>query len=65
MQWQYRVVKLAVGRCLSPGSSVDPVQQVLDEMGSEGWELVSVSDTALTQRVSDELLLFFKRPGER
>lgn len=33
----------------------------MNQMGSEGWELVSVMDTNWGQGATNEIILFFKR----
>jgi hypothetical protein len=62
MRWEYRILKVAIGGFLGPQSDMDKLEAVLDQLGLDGWELVSVEDTSMQRGVSDDLLLFFKRP---
>jgi hypothetical protein len=65
MRWQYRILKIGIGGFLGPQTDMDKLEGVLDQLGQEGWELVSVEDTSMQRGVSDDLLLFFKRPREQ
>ena len=64
MRWQYKVVKISIGGFLGPQTSMEKLEAVLDQLGQDGWELVDVEDTSAERGVSDDLLLFFKRPLE-
>jgi hypothetical protein len=62
MRWQYRVIKISIGGFVGPHTSMEKLEAVLDQLGQDGWELVNVEDTSVQRGVSDDLLLFFKRP---
>lgn len=64
MRWEYRVIKVGIGGFLGPQTSMEKLEAVLDQLGQDRWELVSVEDTSVQRGVSDDLLLFFKRPRE-
>lgn len=62
MRWQYRVIKIGIGGFLGTQTTMEKLEAVLDQLGQDGWELVNVEDTSVQRGVSDDLLLFFKRP---
>jgi hypothetical protein len=57
------MMRVEVGKFLGPDVPADKIQRALDEIGADGWELVSVVDTNMHRGASDELLFFFKRPA--
>lgn len=61
-RWEYRVVKLGIGGFTGPKVDTPKLERALDELGGDGWELVSTLDTNIAQGSSDELVLFLKRP---
>jgi hypothetical protein len=61
-KWEYQVMKVQVGRLLGPKVDADELVGALDELGAEGWELVSAIDTTIHKGSSDEIVLFLKRP---
>lgn len=60
--WEYRVLKVEIGRFTGPKVDVSTLEAALDTLGAEGWELVSTMDTNIAKGASDELVLFMKRP---
>lgn len=56
-RWSYKVVELPLK--LFGGKLGDRVQQELDKLGPQGWELVSVVQAA----PADTLRLFLKKAG--
>lgn len=60
--WEYKTVKLKLRGILGGKFREDEVSQVLNENGSEGWELVSTLSTALYQGRTQNAALIFKRP---
>jgi len=60
--WEYRVLKVEIGRFTGPKVDISKVEATLDRLGAEGWELVSTLDTNIAKGASDELVLFLKRP---
>ena len=63
MQWEYRTVKLEAKGWLM-GGRVDEGQldNMLNELGRSGWELVSAFDTNMNQGQTRDVLVIFKRP---
>ena len=58
MKWNYTI-------CRSD-EDLDGIQRSLDELGQDGWELVSVTLQSLVdenEQTFDQYTLFFKRPG--
>jgi hypothetical protein len=58
MKWNYTI-------CRSD-EDLDGIQRSLDEMGDDGWELVSVTHQSLVDEhdeAFDQYTLFFKRPA--
>ncbi|WP_322905859.1 DUF4177 domain-containing protein [Paenibacillus campi] len=61
IQWEYKTVKLATGGFLGGKVDEHELESVLNNLGFEGWELVSSFDTAMTQGSSRDIILVFKR----
>jgi hypothetical protein len=57
--WQYKVVPLKAQVDVWGRLKPDAVQHALDEMGRQGWELVSLLQPYGTRAPT----LFFKRPA--
>lgn len=58
MKWDYTI-------CRSD-EDLDAIQASLDELGRDGWELVSVTQQSLideNEQAFDRYTLFFKRPS--
>jgi hypothetical protein len=63
--WNYKTVKIsAEGWFL--GGKLDTVEfdKLLNELGAEGWELVSILTTAQLYGASRDIAAVFKRPSE-
>ncbi|MDF2716895.1 MAG: hypothetical protein K0R28_3820 [Paenibacillus sp.] len=60
-QWEYKTFKYQTGGFL--GGKVDPeeFEAELNRYGSQGWELVSCFDTAISQGQSRDVIVVFKR----
>jgi len=59
MKWNYTIYR--------SDEDLDGIQRGLDEMGQDGWELVSVTHQSLVdenEQAFDQYTLFFKRPAE-
>ena len=59
MKWNYTIYQ--------SDEDLDAIQRSLDEMGLDGWELVSVTHQSLVdenEQAFDQYTLFFKRPAE-
>jgi hypothetical protein len=57
VQWEYRVVPFR-------NSEVIQMQNVLDDFGRAGWELVTMTTTVRVYAVGNELVAVFKRPTD-
>jgi hypothetical protein len=58
MKWNYTIYR--------SDEDLDAIQRSLDDMGLDGWELVSVTDQSLVDendQAFDRYTLFFKRPA--
>jgi Domain of unknown function (DUF4177) len=61
-RWEYRVVALNGAKAPMPGNK-PLVEILLDEVGAEGWELVSVLALELEGPTNqDSAAFYFKRP---
>ena len=59
MKWTYTIYR--------SDEDLDGIQKGLDQMGDQGWELVSVTHQSLVdenEEAFDQYTLFFKRPAE-
>ncbi len=61
MQWEYKTIKLGTTGFF--GGKLDTVEldQGLNELGSQGWELVAAFDTNEAQGRTRDVVLIFKR----
>jgi hypothetical protein len=58
MKWNYTICKT--------DEDLDGIQRNLDELGQDGWELVSVTCQSLmdeNEEAFDQYTMFFKRPA--
>ena len=58
MKWNYTIYR--------SDEDLDAIQRSLDDMGLDGWDLVSVTDQSLVDendQAFDRYTLFFKRPA--
>ncbi|MEW4369570.1 DUF4177 domain-containing protein [Paenibacillus kandeliae] len=60
-QWEYKTIKLEPGGFLGGKVDMDELQGTLNDLGFDGWELVSSFDTTISQGSSREVILIFKR----
>ena len=62
-QWEYKTIKVeAKGFFLGGVLDVSAFDGKLNELGRDGWELVSSFDTNMYQGSSREVVAVFKRP---
>ena len=64
MKWEYKAVKLdASGVWLSQGQVDEAgLESVLNQLGGQGWELVSAFDTSRGGGGTRDVILLLKRP---
>jgi len=57
MQWEYRIERLKPEKDWGADEKIEPLQECLDKMGRDRWELINVSHDE-----GPPYVLFFKRP---
>ena len=67
MKWQYRTVALSIPRGLAlftAGGQVEDeeITRALNQLGRDGWELVSAFTTACEGGATDRVVCILKRP---
>jgi hypothetical protein len=64
MKWEYLTVMLAAkGFWLGGKLDGEAFTGKLNELGEQGWELVSVFDTTMYDGETRDVVAVFKRPG--
>lgn len=60
-QWEYKTIKYKTGGFL--GGKVDPLEfeEILNQYGYDGWELVSSFDTSMGEGTTRNVIAIFKR----
>ena len=63
MKWEYRTIKLAATGFLM-GGKIDEVKldQMMNDLGAQGWELASAVDTNEAYGSTRDVVVIFKRP---
>ena len=61
-RWEYNTVIFESKWFVSGRLDGERFQAKLDELGREGWELVSVFDTNIHEGVTAQVVAVFKRP---
>ena len=57
-RWEYKIVNVRSEQYrLDPNAAVD-----LTELGSQGWELVSITSVNFKSGATDNIAMVFKRP---
>ena len=63
-RWAYKTVKMETKGMLGGVVDTDKFDTMLNELGAQGWNLVSVFDTNMAaQGATREVVAVFKRPG--
>jgi hypothetical protein len=63
MKWEYNLFSLRIGGFFATDDlDAAGLNQKLNLMGNEGWELVSVFDTHVDHGRTRDVLVVFKRP---
>lgn len=65
MTWDYTTFMLAATGMLGGNVDGDALTGKLNELGSEGWELVAMFDTNMTHGRTREVVAVLKRPRGR
>lgn len=61
MTWEYKTLVLSVAGFMAPKVNVPNVEAAMNELGRDGWELVSALDTNAGHGSSCHLVAIFKR----
>lgn len=63
MKWEYRTIKLAATGFLM-GGKIDEAKldQMMNDLGDQGWELASAVDTNEAYGSTRDVVVIFKRP---
>jgi hypothetical protein len=65
MKWEYMTVLFkATGFWLGGKLDGEAFNSKLNELGADGWELVSVFDTNMLQRETRDVIAVLKRPRQ-
>ncbi|MCZ6855707.1 MAG: DUF4177 domain-containing protein [Gammaproteobacteria bacterium] len=62
-QWEYRTAKVRAGGVFSTKIDDLDMEDYMNELGVEGWELVSAISPVMAGGYSKEVILMFKREG--
>ncbi len=61
MTWEYKTVALAAHGFLGGKLDMGRFEEMLNQFGSKGWELVNVFDTNKLQGQTRDVIAVFKR----
>jgi hypothetical protein len=61
MQWEYKTIKLGTTGFFGGNLDETALDQGLNQLGSQGWELVAAFDTNQSQGVTRDVVIIFKR----
>ena len=62
MRWEYKTVKLATTGFLGGKFDAEQLDRYMNELGSQGWELVTGFDTNKSYGETRDVVVIFKRP---
>jgi hypothetical protein len=60
--WEYKTIKVDTKGALGGILDVDQFDGLLNQLGAQGWEMVSTFDTNQSYGASREAIAVFKRP---
>ena len=60
-QWEYTTIKMDTTGFLGGLVDLQALEASMNELGSQGWELVCAFDTNQSQGASREVIAIFKR----
>ncbi len=60
-RWEYQTIRFEVKGVMGGILDIDAFQEELNQMGQEGWELVTCFDTNMSQGQSRYVIAVFKR----
>jgi hypothetical protein len=62
MQWEYKTIKLQTKGFLGGKFDEAALDEFMNQLGSEGWELVTGFDTNQNYGQTRDIVVIFKRP---
>ena len=62
MRWQYKTIKLATSGFLGGKFDEQKLDSFMNELGQQGWELVTGFDTNKAYGETRDVVVVFKRP---
>jgi hypothetical protein len=65
MTWEYKTITVSIAGFMFPKFDAASVESGMNELGREGWELVTAFDTNAGAGASYQLVAIFKRPITR
>ena len=63
MAWEYKVLKVPVHGMFKPNVNAESIDQTLDQLGYQDWELVSAVGVQTGNGATIEIVLMLKRPA--
>lgn len=62
MNWEYTTIKLAPTGFLGGAVDDTALEEMLNELGGQGWELTTAFDTSQAYGRTRDVVMIFKRP---
>ena len=62
MRWEYKTIKIATSGFAGGKLDENAFTAYMNDLGDQGWELVSAFDTNLTYGATRNVVAVFKRP---
>ncbi len=63
MSWEYKTLKLGTKGLLGGKANEAELEKALNELGRQGWELVSIFTTNQAQGQTRDIVVVLKRRG--
>ncbi len=64
MKWEYKTIKLATKGFLGGKLDETTLENYMNELGSQGWELTTAFDTNKAYGETRDVVVLFKRPKQ-
>ncbi len=61
VKWEYKTIKLGAGGFIGGKIDESELESSMNELGSDGWELVAVFDTNQSGGQTRDVIAIFKR----
>ena len=62
MNWEYQTIKLAATGLMGGKINEEKLDQAMNELGNQGWELAAAFDTDIAGGGTRDVVVIFKRP---